>query len=988
MTSAVGRSPVPICLGVTLAAFFAGVLSAAAQAQQPRLPAPGQPAPAPIGLDQLSTAVQQQIRALAADKQARTPAQRKISSHLLYTAKSRRNVPIAGTVTTLRSRVPVTSDGRVDVEITSQATKELVEVIEKFGGEILYGSDRSSSVRALVPVDRLEGVAELASVRAIRPTMPVTTHWRLREGVAGETPARPGRRAPSFEMRADQIRSRLRTAISEIEARRSASPAARTSGVGDATSQGDVAHRAAEARNFFGVTGAGVKIGVLSDSVRFLANSQGSGDLPPDVVVLPGQDGIGTTDIGEGTAMLEIVHDLAPGAKLFFATAFGGPESFADNILALRDAGCDIIVDDILYAGESPFQDGPIAAAVNAVIQNGAYYFSSAGNDGNFNDGTSSVWEGDFKKSNATIPLLAGAGELHDFGSGVVSNRAESTSLFILGLYWSDPLGGADNDYDLYILNSALTVVLDASTDVQDGDDDPFEGTFPGAFAGERVVVVRFAGQKRALHLNNYGGQFGIATSGSTHGHNSAAGAFGIAAINVATAGGGPFIGGATNPIELFSSDGFRRVFFEEDGIPFKPGKFLFSNGGELRRKPDLTAADGVETTVPQFELFFGTSAAAPHAAAIAGLLKSARPNIKPNRVRRALQETALDIEAIGRDRDSGFGIVSAFGALTFIDAPPAPFLDLGTIAATPTTGDSDAFIEPGESATLLAQLVNLGGATALDVEGVIATSTPGVTLGVSASDYPNIGSNGQAAANLTPYTFSLSPSAPCGVAPDFTLTASYSNGLNSPQIFSFKVPTGAPGSTSSTTSYAGPVVPIPDNNPAGTAVPLMVSGVPGAIASIAFRFDGSACTAAAGATTVGLDHTWVGDLVITLTSPHGTTVTLASRPGGVLNSGNNFCNTVLDDGAATSIQAITSAGAPYTGSFQPASPLAALTGEDPNGTWTLRVSDNAALDVGSVRAFSLVITPFVCDGPPAPIATASPKPASAGLAVERVTLR
>ena len=987
MTSAVGRSRVPKSLCFTAAAFFASVLSAASQAQQPRVPAPGQPTPAPIAIEQLSTAAQQQIRALATDKQARTPAQRKISSQLLYTAKARRNVSIAGTVTTLRSRVPVTSDGRIDVEITSQATKELVEVIEKFGGEILYGHDRASTVRALVPVDRLEGVAELGTVRAIRPTMPVTTRWRMREGVAGETPARPGRRAPTFEMRADQIRSRLRSALDEI-ARRSASPAATAAAVGNATSEGDVAHRVAEARNFFGVTGAGVKIGVLSDSVRFLANSQASGDLPPDVVVLPGQDGIGTTDIGEGTAMLEIVHDLAPGAKLFFATAFGGPQSFADNILALRDAGCDIIVDDILYAGESPFQDGPIAASVNAVIQSGAYYFSSAGNDGNFNDGTSSVWEGDFKKANATIPLLAGAGELHDFGSGVVSNRAESTSGFILGLYWSDPLGGSGNDYDLYILNSTLTVVLDASTDVQDGDDDPFEGTFPGAFGGERVVVVKFFGEKRALHLNNYGGQFGIATSGSTHGHNSAADAFGIAAINVATAGGGPFIGGATNPIELFSSDGFRRVFFEEDGTPFKPNKFLFSNGGELRRKPDLTAADGVETTIPQFEAFFGTSASAPHAAAIAGLLKSARPNIKQNRVRRALQESALDIEAAGRDRDSGFGIISAFGALTFIDAPPAPFLDLGTITATPTTGDGDAFIEPGESASLLTQLVNLGGATALDVEGVIATSTPGVTLGVSASDYPIIGSNGQAAANLTPYTFSLAPSAPCGLAPDFTLTASYSNGLNSPQTFSFKVPTGAPGTTSTTTSFTGPAVPIPDNNPAGTAIPVMVSGVSGAIADITFRFDGSACTSAIGATTVGLDHTWVGDLVISLTSPNGTTVTLASRPGGVLNSGNNFCNTVFDDDAASSIQAITPAGAPYTGTFRPASPLAALKGEDPNGTWTLSVSDNAALDVGNVRAFSLVITPFVCDSSPAPIATAAPKPASAGLAVERVTVR
>src|SRR5207244_8682966 len=78
---------------------------------------------------------------------------------------------------------------------------------------------------------------------------------------------------------------------------------------GSVDSQGDVTHRAVAARSTFGVTGTGVKVGVLSDSVDFLANSQASGDLGP-VTVLPGQGGRGA---GEGTAMLEIIHDLAPG---------------------------------------------------------------------------------------------------------------------------------------------------------------------------------------------------------------------------------------------------------------------------------------------------------------------------------------------------------------------------------------------------------------------------------------------------------------------------------------------------------------------------------------------------------------------------------------------------------------------------------------------------------------------------------------------------
>ena len=102
-----------------------------------------------------------------------------------------------------------------------------------------------------------------------------------------------------------------------------------------------------------GVNGTGVKIGVLSDGVEHLADAQASGNLGA-VTVLPGQTGAGD----EGTAMLELIHDMAPGAQLYFATAFTSITSFADNIRALRTAGCDIIVDDVGYFVESPFQDG------------------------------------------------------------------------------------------------------------------------------------------------------------------------------------------------------------------------------------------------------------------------------------------------------------------------------------------------------------------------------------------------------------------------------------------------------------------------------------------------------------------------------------------------------------------------------------------------------------------------------------------------------
>jgi hypothetical protein len=139
--------------------------------------------------------------------------------------------------------------------------------------------------------------------------------------------------------------------VMAVWSRREAPAAAQSRGdtrdvqTGGKTSEGDKTHRADAARAMFGFNGAGVRIGALSDGVSNLATSQALGDLAPGVVVLPGQNGLGD----EGTAMLEIIHDLAPGAQLYFASAFGGVASFAKNIRDLRAAGCDIIVDDVLY---------------------------------------------------------------------------------------------------------------------------------------------------------------------------------------------------------------------------------------------------------------------------------------------------------------------------------------------------------------------------------------------------------------------------------------------------------------------------------------------------------------------------------------------------------------------------------------------------------------------------------------------------------------
>ena len=409
----------------------------------------------------------------------------------------------------------------------------------------------------------------------------------------------------------------------------------------------------------------GMKIGVLKASTQ---EKWALGELKPaGVTVVPGQAGSGD----EGTAMLEIVYDMAPGASLYFATGFGGVASMATNIQSLAAApyNCNIIVDDVTYLNEGAFQDGPIAQAVNTVTASGVLYFSSAANSGHLTRSESGTYEGDFVASPNAIPAVIqsayGAAtpiQLHAFGAANYTTlTAVPGSTVRVSLKWSDALGASANDYDLIVTNAAGTTIIGSSASVQSGTQDPFEfasGSFP---VGSRLYVVKYSGVARAIRLDTNRGRLppAIATAGSTYGHNAAASAVTVAAVNVATAGGGAFTGGAANPVTTYSSDGPRKMFYQPNGTAITPGNFLFgTNGGTTLNKVDMAAADCGTTTTPGFIPFCGTSAAAPTAAAIAALIKGNNPALTRAQILAAMNATALDIEAAGWDRDSGVGIV------------------------------------------------------------------------------------------------------------------------------------------------------------------------------------------------------------------------------------------------------------------------------------------------------------------------------------------
>ncbi|HZB50966.1 MAG TPA: S8 family serine peptidase [Mycobacteriales bacterium] len=919
------------------------------------LPAAAAPPPA-AATGGLSARTVAQIDALARAKRALTPTQKKVDSRLLTEARQRRGLTAAAGVGRVATGVVTDRAGLTAVTVLGD-TKAAAAQVRAVGGQVRDVSARHAAVRADVPLSKVETLAGAAGVQRVEVADQAIT---ARAG---------GRVAPVAKERREAV-LRRRVAAALAGARAAGRPTRQTATgpvplVGAVTSEGDVTHAADTARSRFRVTGTGVKIGVLSDGVDSLPASIASGDLPPDVEVLPGQAGSGD----EGTAMLEIVHDLAPNAKLAFATAFISAESFADNIRALRAAGADIIVDDILYFAESPFQDGPIAQAVIDVTDDGALYFSSAGNEQNVDDRTAGNWEGDYVSSGRTIGKFAGVA--HDFAPGDEVQVLDPTSDDSAGvptiLQWADPLGGSDNDYDLYAVAADGSVTA-FSNDVQDGDDQAFEGFYlPGGPLG--VAVVKFRGEDRYLQVTPFRGRFadrdglvGYNTPGVTRGHSAVPAAFSVAAVPAAEpfpreiAPGvpnpsGPFPGVYTRAqqSETFTSDGPRRVFFRPDGTPITPGNFT-ATGGELRKKPDIAAADGVLTTVPGFERFYGTSASAPHAAAIAGLILSGNPGIDPAEVRTALTSTAIDIEQRGWDRDTGHGIVMADRALRYTGATPQPLAVPGAPTVTSTT-DGDTFVEPGETAQLSVPVTNRGDGVATGVSVQVTTTAAGVTVRPASRSYGRI-----AVGETKTGAFAITVPAgwPVGTPIPLRVRVTFAGAL-SPRTVTFPVPVGEPGPVADF-AYAGPAVPIPDANDEGVSIPLAVSGV-GPISGVTFSVDGSACSTDVGSTTVGIDHTYTGDLVGTLTAPDGTEVLLF---GGIDGSGDNVCQAVFDDGAARSIGQATSVDAPYTGSWRPAGSLSGLVSHPADGTWTFTVADVAMLDTGSVRAFSLHVAGFV----------------------------
>ena len=576
----------------------------------------------------LSKQVQDQIADVLAVKESFTPAEQKMDSRLVFAARQASGQDI-GTAAKALVRTGAADSIQVEILTTSTATEPFRRsVAETYGGKVINSHPAAGKVLATVPLANLANLANDASVQTVR----VPPHFMLN--------------------------------------------------VGPTTSQGYIVEKAKAIGAEFGFRGQGIKVGVLSDSASQAQVDAliASGDLKPTArVIVPFNDGKGgdkATD--EGAAIMEIIQDMAPDATVYFATAYYTSQDFAANIIALQEAGCQVIDDDVGLSGEGPFQDDVVAQAIDYVTALGVLYCSSAGNEGNVASGTSGTWQGNFVSDGAyTPPGSRNFTKSYDIAKIGANDYDEITLLGepYVDLNWSDPLGKSKNDYDFFVVDSTGTILKGFSVTVQNGHQDPVEeldateigGNYRNPKAGDRLIVTKVtSAARRFLRIDTNGGELATFTNGSTSGHSAAAATFGVAATfwDSSLRGAVPDSTAHSYPPEIFTSDGPRQIFYYPDGTPITPGNFLAS-GGEVLLKPDATGVDGVSCDTPGFSPFFGTSAAGPHAAGTAALILSADPSLTNTQVRNAMTSTAVEHNTTGvYDVTSGYGLIDALAAL------------------------------------------------------------------------------------------------------------------------------------------------------------------------------------------------------------------------------------------------------------------------------------------------------------------------------------
>ncbi len=413
------------------------------------------------------------------------------------------------------------------------------------------------------------------------------------------------------------------------------------------------------------VTGAGIKVGVLSDSFNDLSGAaadEADGALPSSGVTVLSDLSSGGTD--EGRAMLQVVHDVAPGASLYFATAFGSETEFADNILALAAAGCKVICDDVSYYDEPFFQNGVVAQAIETVEQEGVIYLTAAGNN------ASNAYQNTWSPITSTSFDGKTLTDTENFGSSAKPSAIQTVTIggsssdeVPLLLEWNQPYGQATSDLAVLVFQNGT--YLGDVTNTDDGEStNPWVGVLLQGGTTYQIAIENLSGPDPGLIKEIAAGDgipikisvpFSITGSnvGTVFGHAMSPDAITVGAVDSADT---PAFGVNPPQSESFSSSG-------------RGTELLFADNGTALATPDalspvtLSGVDGINTTLSGgLDDFFGTSAATPSVAGVVALMLQADPNLTPAQVKSMLAESAT---SFGNSSVSGAGLVNADAAVT-----------------------------------------------------------------------------------------------------------------------------------------------------------------------------------------------------------------------------------------------------------------------------------------------------------------------------------
>jgi len=449
------------------------------------------------------------------------------------------------------------------------------------------------------------------------------------------------------------------------------------------------------------IDGTGIKIGIISDSANAtlsgivdpVGSAAAAGLLPSSGITIVSDSSASGVE-NEGLAMAELVHQVAPGAQIYFGTAENGPDGFAAAVNQMVADGVNVIADDWSFMNEPDFQvAGPVDTAIQNAISAGVNYFTDASNYGQ-------AWYNAAWSPATTQLVLTNGGTAQTvtaqtFGDGTQLQTIQVSGSLSTGIWlqWAAPwptAGTSTPDSLQMVLYDASGVPIASSKQIYSSDVGGYipevELAIPveSTAATYQLAIYQVAGEPAPTQIEYIMSGSPAAAqdpggvviddptadqgAGDVHGHALVPGANAVGAVYWANtpAYNVPAVG-----TEYFSSTGPGQLLYDQNGSPID----------QVVGAPDLLGPDGVYTGVPHFQPFYGTSAATPDVAAVAALMLQADPSLTPAQVTADLEQSAVSLGLPSADQ--GSGLVQAPAAVTLALQQVACFLR-GTRIATP----------------------------------------------------------------------------------------------------------------------------------------------------------------------------------------------------------------------------------------------------------------------------------------------------------------